>query len=193
MQERGAGRRHDPPPGTQRWGPSLLATLGAVLVVFAAAEAALRVTYAVRNAMLESVALPYLIGGEYGPAPPWTARLGLLEPDEALIWRARPNVRRQYVDVFRPAPTQDERISLRHRFLPGLPRELRDAPAWEVSLNSEGFRDVELAATKSQDAFRIVCLGDSWTFGANVDGEATYPRRLAERCAEGCRRGDSRY
>jgi lysophospholipase L1-like esterase len=160
---------------------SLLATLGAVIVVFAVAEVALRVAYAVRNALLESVPLPYLIGGEYGPAPPWTDRLGLLEPDPALIWKARPEAHRAYVDVFRPSATERDRIALRHRFLPGLPSELRDAPTWEVSLDSEGFRDGELAAAKSEDAFRIVCLGDSWTFGANVDDDATYPRRLADR------------
>jgi lysophospholipase L1-like esterase len=160
---------------------SPLATLAAVSAVFAVAEVALRVAYAVRNALLESVPLPYLIGGEYGPAPPWTDRLGLLEPDPALIWKARPKVHREYVDVFRPAATEADRLALRQRFLPGLPPELRDAPRWEVTLDAEGFRDGELAASKSEDAFRIVCLGDSWTFGANVDDAATYPRRLADR------------
>lgn len=37
---------------------------------------------------------------------------------------------------------------------------------------------MEFAKAKSASSFRIVCLGDSWTFGANVDQTNAYPRQL---------------
>jgi lysophospholipase L1-like esterase len=56
---------------------------------------------------------------------------------------------------------------------------LKGNPVWEVALNSEGFRDAELPDEKPASVFRIVCLGDSWTFGTNVGQADAYPQRLA--------------
>jgi hypothetical protein len=110
----------------------------------------------------------------YGPAPPWTDPLRILEPDPALSWRGVPGARRRYVDVFRPAATERERISLRRRFLPGLPAELRDAPTWDVSLNSEGFRDDEFVTVESEVTFRIACLGDSFALAPDYGDARAY-------------------
>jgi lysophospholipase L1-like esterase len=152
----------------------LLATLVVVVVL----ECLLRLAYLGRSLLVTEIPLPYAVGDDFGPIPPWQDGERILEPDHVLFWRARRNMRRAYVDVFGPAPTEDDRRALLRSFLPGLPAWLRDNPRWEISLNSEGFRGAEFPATKSPSAFRVVCLGDSWTFGANVGQSQAYPQRL---------------
>jgi lysophospholipase L1-like esterase len=61
---------------------------------------------------------------------------------------------------------------------------LRGNPVWEVSLNSRGFRTEEFTPHKAPGVFRIACVGDSWTFGANVDQRDAYPQRLGELLVE---------
>jgi lysophospholipase L1-like esterase len=161
-----------------RLGTLAISTVVVVLVV-GAAEIALRGVYAARNALVDVVALPYAPGERYGPVPPWANGLRLLEPDTHLMWRNRPGVRRRYVDVFGPAPDERARTAILGRFLPTLPRHLRGSPTWELTINTRGFRTPEFTADRLASGLRIVCLGDSWTFGANVDDEDTYPRRLA--------------
>ena len=65
------------------------------LVVVVAVEVLLRLTYFVRNAAVTEIPLPYMVGDDYGPIPPWVDGLRILEPDETFIWRARPSVRRR--------------------------------------------------------------------------------------------------
>jgi lysophospholipase L1-like esterase len=150
----------------------------AVFVFFVAIEVLLRAGYMARNSMVNEIPLPYMIGDEYGPSPPWLESLRLLEPDEELMWRNHPNLHRRYLDMFTPAWSENARVSLLRRFLPGVPQSFRANPVWDVALNSEGFRGEEFPNAKSAGTFRIVCLGDSWTFGANVGTEQTYPRQL---------------
>jgi len=128
--------------------------------------------------MVVYVPLPYVVGDEYGPVPPWLDGLRILERDEALIWKNRPNLRQRYVDVFGPAHTEQDRTALLYRFFPRIPDSLKRNSTWEISLNSEGFRDAEFPGKKLSDAFRIICLGDSWTFGWNVGQEQASPQRL---------------
>ncbi len=49
----------------------------------------------------------------------------------------------------------------------------------EYHINSRGMRGPEVAASKPENAYRVVCLGDSITFGEGVRYEDTYPAVLA--------------
>lgn len=150
----------------------------ATLVFFLSIEALLRFVYFVRNRFADYVPLPYSIEDEYGPTPPWLDGLRIIERDRALIWKLRSGLKRKYVDLFSPVPNEEVRRQLLRQFVPRLPDYLKDNPSWEISLNSRGFRDREFSTAKPPGAFRIVCLGDSWTFGANVGQDQNYPRQL---------------
>ena len=154
------------------------------IIFFSFAEAALRGAYFVRNGMVSRVPLPYALGDEYGPIPPWLDRMLILVPDDTLIWRNLPNVRRTYVDIFSPVRRERDRVALLRRFMPTLPGEFRDNPTWTIALNSVGYRTAEYAAARAPATIRIACIGDSWTFGMNVNQDETYPSRLAARLHE---------
>jgi lysophospholipase L1-like esterase len=151
------------------------------IIFFTLAEVGLRGAYFVRNALVSRVPLPYALGDEYGPIPPWLDRMLILVPDDTLIWRNLPNVRRTYVDIFSPVRRERDRVALLRRFVPTLPAEFRDNPTWTIALNSRGYRTGEYTAGKTPATVRIACIGDSWTFGMNVNQDETYPSRLAAR------------
>jgi lysophospholipase L1-like esterase len=151
----------------------LVATIVGLVIL----ETLVRITYFVRNSMVTEVPLPYVFGSYHGPIPPWLDGLRMLESDEVLIWKNRPNIRRKYIDIFSPAHSEQEKTALLG-FFPHLPASLKANPTWEISLNSEGFRDVEFPKEKRPSVFRIVCLGDSWTFGWNVAQNQAYPQML---------------
>lgn len=162
----------------KRKGASDLAKgLAVAVVFFAAVEAAVKLAYSARNWLVTYIPLVYATGDQY-IVPPWLESFRLLEEDKAFIWKNRPNVRRRYVDVYSPSHTEEERRSLERRFLPRLPDSLKRNPRWEISTNSRGFRTAEFAKVKPPGTFRIVCLGDSWTFGSNVDQNEAYPQQL---------------
>ncbi len=154
------------------------------LIFFAVAELLLRGAYTARAAMVRRVPLPYSVGDDYGPVPPWLDAMMILVPDQQLIWRNLANIRRTYVDIFSPAPDAASRTALLRRFTPTLPTEFDRNPTWSVSLDSRGFRNAELPLTKAAGTLRIACVGDSWTFGMNVDQDRSYPARLAVRLRE---------
>jgi lysophospholipase L1-like esterase len=153
----------------------IIATLGLLALI----EGGLRVAYYVRNSAADVVLLPYTAAQDWGVVPPWTDALRILEDDPVLLWRTRPGQRRAYLDVYGPARVEADRVALIQQFIPRVPASLRGNPVWNVSTNSRGFRDREFTIEKPDSTFRIVCLGDSWTFGANVDQEHAYPQRLA--------------
>ncbi len=163
-------------------GRSFLVNLTGVFIstvlVCGIVESLIRVAYFVRNSMADHVLLPYVVGHSYGPMPPWVDGLRILEPDETLIWKNRPILQRKYIDIFSSIYREEDRTALLRQFLPGLPDSLKDNPVWEISLNSTGFRDREFPKAKPSSTFRIICLGDSWTFGANVGQQDAYPQRL---------------
>src|SRR6266850_8131197 len=135
------------------------------IIFFAMAEVALRGAYVGRNTMVRVVPLPYALGDEYGPIPPWLDRMLILVPDDTLIWRSLSNVRRTYVDIFSPVRSERDRVALLRRFVPTLPAEFRSNPTWTIALNSRGFRSDESDTAKATGTIRVACLGDSWTFG----------------------------
>ena len=65
-------------------------------------------------------------------------------------------------------------------FQPGLDFVDRIIPAlpYRVRINSLGFRGEEFPAGHRQGLFRVLCLGDSYTFGPYVDDHATFPAVL---------------
>ena len=64
-----------------------------------------------------------------------------------------------------------------HKVQPVNPRPFGQEPTWTIENNSRGFRGPELVkATKP--TYRILCVGDSITFGFNVDQPDTYPNQL---------------
>ena len=111
-------------------------------------EVGLHLAYAVRNALVTAVPIPYVVGSDYGPVPPWIDGLRILEPDPTLIWKGRPGLSRTYVDVFAPTKHESDRIALLRQFGPELPAAFRDKPVWQIALNADGFRDAELPSSK---------------------------------------------
>ena len=150
------------------------------VVLLAVVEGGLRAAYFVRNSTVDVVVLPYTAAQDWGVLPPWIDALRILEPDPVLLWKNTPGVERTYLDVYGPARVEADRVALLQQFIPRMPESLRSNPVWRVSINAQGFRGPDFAREKPPATFRIVCIGDSWTFGANVDQPDTYPQRLAE-------------
>ena len=71
------------------------------LVCLLLLEAGIRIAYRVRNSRVEYVPVPYMVRN-FGLVPPWMDGLRILEPDDVLIYRGRPNARRRYLDLFCP-------------------------------------------------------------------------------------------
>ncbi len=78
-----------------------------------------------------------------------------LVPDVDLLWRNEPGARR--VRDVNPRPWGVE-------------------PKWAIDNNSEGFRGPE--REQEAPAYRILCVGDSITFGFNADQPDSYPAQL---------------
>ena len=131
-----------------------------------------------RALFVHRVPLPYSVGDDYGPVPPWLDDMMILVPDAQLIWRNLPNVRRTYVDIFSPAKNAAARTALLRRFVPTIPAEFDNNPTWSIALDSHGYRNGEIPIAKPAATLRIACVGDSWTFGMNVDQDHSYPGRL---------------
>jgi lysophospholipase L1-like esterase len=152
----------------------------ATVVFFALLESLIRIAYHVRNSYVDVTLLPYAMQDEYGPVPPWIKQNSMFKGDYSLLWTGTPNFHRRYIDDFSPVRKNSDRYALIRKFFPAIPDSLRDRPVWEISLNSEGFRDDEFPDEKAPSEFRIVCLGDSWTVGSNVNQNESYPYLLEE-------------
>jgi lysophospholipase L1-like esterase len=149
------------------------------VALLAAIEGGLRLAYFIRNSAVDVVLLPYTAAQDWGVVPPWMDALRILERDPVLLWKNQPGVRRSYLDVYGPAHVESDRIALLQQFVPHVPESLRGNPVWNVSINSQGFRGPDFSLTKRPSSFRIACVGDSWTFGANVSQDRTFPQRVA--------------
>lgn len=51
---------------------------------------------------------------------------------------------------------------------------------FRLSINSQGMRALGPVKPKAEGLMRIICLGDSYTFGTDVDDEYTYPGQLQD-------------
>jgi lysophospholipase L1-like esterase len=169
---------HDRDQRTDSIGREILLGIVALLLVFAMVEATIRLAYGMRDALVEVVPVHHIVGADWGPVPPWRERTRMLEPHPTLVWRGKPHFRQVYVDLFAPVETDAQRRATLRRFLPARGNDFGGAPVWTMALNSEGFRERELPSDKPEATFRIVCLGDSWTAGSNVEGRDTFPSRL---------------
>src|SRR5262245_53421637 len=87
---------------------------------------------------------------EINPAP--------LDKDVDFLWRNHPNTeKRQLVN----------------------PQRFGRRDEWTILTNGRGFRSATPApADKAAGEFRVLCIGDSVTFGFNVDQPDSYPERL---------------
>jgi lysophospholipase L1-like esterase len=61
------------------------------------------------------------------------------------------------------------------------PQALGSTAEWTIKTNARGFRGPEIRSDRSKKStYRVLCIGDSVTFGFNGDQEDTYPARLGE-------------
>lgn len=157
---------------------TLLKALGVSLVIFAIAESSVRVAYYVRNSMVEYIPLPYMLPRAEGPIPPWRDQLTIVARDEVMLRKYKPNSRRKYLTIFGPVDSVEQLRAIFREFVPRAHDGFANGLVWETSLNADGFRDENFPREKPASGFRIVCLGDSWTYGQNVNVDDTYPRRL---------------
>ncbi|MDP8223540.1 MAG: SGNH/GDSL hydrolase family protein [Candidatus Lernaella stagnicola] len=65
-----------------------------------------------------------------------------------------------------------------YELLPGVRVPFGNAPIPEDPTNHAGFRGPEFSDTKPEGVFRVICVGDSTTFGVMVPEPETYARRL---------------
>jgi lysophospholipase L1-like esterase len=151
--------------------------LAAVVVFFAMAEVLVRGAYFTRSLIVAPVPLPYGVLGP-GPLPPWLEGDRILAVDDTMLWKNQPLRRERYINVFNAVDKDEDRTSFLRQFFPALPKSLKQSKVWDVSINSDGFRDAEYPKTKAPGVLRIVSLGDSWTFGAGVTHDETYPERM---------------
>lgn len=91
-----------------------------------------------------------------------------------------------YLRIFNPQPIRpavyqnDPLYGL--KMVPGLKGYLREEEfVYPFRLNSLGFRDEERSVRKSDNVYRIIGLGDSFSWGAGVGADATFLKKLEER------------
>ncbi|MFQ6103263.1 MAG: SGNH/GDSL hydrolase family protein [Candidatus Glassbacteria bacterium] len=85
--------------------------------------------------------------------------------DRYLLWRMKPNLRGQFVS-------------------PAIVPEGRQPPVFQVITNSAGFAGAEFSREKRENALRIVCMGNSSTFGWGAHPDSCYPRLLEHSLSE---------
>lgn len=87
------------------------------------------------------------------------------------VWDA-PITKFQLTQIHRPSPMAGWDL------IPGASAVANTGAIYRI--NSRGCRDIEFSAEKPDGVFRILALGDSFTFGMGVESEATYPKQLEQ-------------
>jgi hypothetical protein len=151
----------------------LLAIFLPMLLLFGWIELSVRAVFWLRNSLADVMPIVSVFGRDIGPIPPW--RTTMIERDRRLVWRGRPNFTETWINIFAPAQSAEAQRHLIRQFSPQVPDGFESKPRDLVSLNSEGFRGGEFRETKGEGTYRIVSLGDSWTFGTSVGQFQTYP------------------
>lgn len=106
--------------------------------------------YLARNILISLIsAIFFLCLFEWGLRLSGFGKVILLRPSSSFLWELEPN---------------QNRYTYRGRFL--------------VSINSKGFRGPEFAPKTGDNIFRILALGDSSTFGWDIDFNNTYAQKL---------------
>src|SRR5262249_42515112 len=146
------------------------------LLLFGGIELSVRAAFWFRNAVAEVTPIVYVFGRDAGPHPPW--RRSIIERDRLLSWRSHPNFKENWIRIFSPAQSAAAQRQLIQQFCPRIPDEVRVKPRDLVSLNAEGFRGENFREAKPEGIYRIISLGDSWTFGTSVGQYQTYPALL---------------
>lgn len=88
-----------------------------------------------------------------------------------------------YIEV-NPAPlVRDAELLWRNEPLAKKTQPINPAPfghddTWTIENDSHGFRGPEVGTVDAAATYRILCVGDSITFGFNVDQDDTYPHQL---------------
>jgi lysophospholipase L1-like esterase len=134
----------------------ILALLLANLALFLLLEGGVRLLAALGAVSLPAGGIHGFDALQDGGAPPEERRLFVLDRD--LLVRLRPDFERVYPRLF----------------VHGDGRE-----TYRVRTNAQGFRTPPFASTPAPGVIRVVCLGDSSTFGMNVEEPDSYPRQLA--------------
>ncbi len=138
--------------------PRLLTVLGVSIGMLLVLELVLRLV-----ALLGWVALPStrIIGfDQFHAGRSAETAQRLFQDDRALLYRMRPGFQRQYNRMV---------------IYPWLQLQ------YDVRTNEDGFRTPPFAQHKPPGVFRIACLGDSSTFGMNVEEVDNYPSLLRKK------------
>jgi len=108
--------------------------------------------------------------------------IALLIGELALRCQAKIIKQKKHIEWLRSIMTYDELLGWKH---------VPNAQVWSESkeykvlykINSKGLRDVERSYAKAKDKFRILCLGDSITFGWGVNAEERFTNILEKNFA----------
>jgi lysophospholipase L1-like esterase len=139
-------------------GAALLVAIALLAVVESSARLALRLLAQSSSGAASGEAADFVeatiagseLAPERNPAP--------LVSDRYLLWRNQP---------------------LAQRTQPINPRPYGRDESWSLAIDSRGHRGPEqILASPHPERFRILCVGDSVTYGFNVDQGAEWPRRL---------------
>ena len=83
---------------------------------------------------------------------------------------------------------KDELIKNYHKRFEGFPFKI---PPTDVSISSQGSRDRVYSLSKPFDVLRIICIGDSFTFGWGVEAEESFPKVIERTLLKNGRRTES--